>query len=155
MRYAEALMGLSIMAVVGLLLVHPFGNPRVESARRLDTLPQGTGDPARGKIVFQKRCTGCHALDGDREGPRLSGVFGRKAGSRPGYEYSAGLKNSGILWDKASLEKWLSDPDQMVPDTKMDFRVPRAQERADLIAFFQQQTLLVVHARVGQIAFFH
>ena len=55
----------------------------------------GDGDAARGKAVFEKRCTGCHAMDADREGPRLAGVYGRKAGSVPGFTYSAGLKNSG------------------------------------------------------------
>ena len=99
------------------------------------TLP---GDAARGKIAFEKRCTGCHAMDGDREGPRLAGVFGRKAGSVKGFDYSAGLKSSGITWNEATLERWLSDPDAMVPDTKMDFQVPKAQERSDLIAYFKQ-----------------
>jgi cytochrome c len=96
------------------------------------------GDPARGKIAFEKRCTGCHALDGDREGPRLAGVFGRKAGTVHGFAYSAGLKNSGITWNEATLEKWLSDPDAMVPGNNMDFRVPKAQERSDLIAYFKR-----------------
>ena len=99
------------------------------------TLP---GDAARGKLVFEKRCTGCHAMEGDREGPRLAGVFGRKAGSVAGFDYSTGLKNSGITWDRASLERWLRDPDLVVPDTKMDFHVPSAQERTDLIAYFQR-----------------
>jgi cytochrome c len=96
------------------------------------------GDAARGKIAFEKRCTGCHAMDGDREGPRLAGVFGRKAGSVKRFGYSAGLKSSGITWNESTLEKWLSDPDAMVPDTKMDFQVPKAQERSDLIAYFKQ-----------------
>jgi cytochrome c len=98
----------------------------------------GTGDAARGEIVFQKRCTGCHALNADHEGPRLAGVFGRKAGSVAGFEYSAGLKKSGITWNEATLEKWLSDPDMVVPDTTMDFHVPKAQERSDLIAYFKR-----------------
>ena len=97
-----------------------------------------SGDAERGKVAFEKRCTGCHAMDGDREGPRLAGVFGRKAGSVAGFDYSSGLKNSGITWDRASLERWLRDPDLVVPDTKMDFHVPSAQERTDLIAYFQQ-----------------
>ena len=100
----------------------------------------GTGDAARGKQVFEKRCTGCHAMEADREGPRLGGVFGRKAGSVAGYAYSAGLKKSGtngLVWDDASLEKWLSDPDAMVPDNNMEFRVPKAQERLDLIAYLK------------------
>lgn len=95
------------------------------------------GDAARGKTVFQKRCMGCHALDEDREGPRLAGVIGRKAGTVPGFEYSTGLKNSGLTWNNATLEKWLADPDVIAPDTKMDFHVPKAQERADLIAYFK------------------
>src|SRR5260370_37561643 len=71
----------------------------------------GDGDAVRGKAVFEKRCTGCHAMDADREGPRLAGVFGRKAGSVAEFTYSAGLKNSGITWTDATLERWLSDPD--------------------------------------------
>jgi len=98
----------------------------------------GPGDAARGKIVFEKRCTGCHAMEGDREGPRLAGVFGREAGTVAGFDYSAGLKGSGITWNEATLGKWLRDPDRVVPDTKMDFRVPKAQERADLIAYFMR-----------------
>jgi cytochrome c len=102
------------------------------------TTPATAGDAARGKLVFDKRCTGCHAMDGDREGPRLAGLFGRKAGSISGFTYSAGLKKSGLTWSEATLDKWLTDPDLIAPDTTMDFHVPRAQERADLIAFLRQ-----------------
>jgi cytochrome c len=100
----------------------------------------GPGDPVRGQTVFNKRCTGCHAMDADREGPRLSGVYGRKAGSIAGFTYSKGLKNSEITWTDATLEKWLSDPDLMVQDNNMSFSVPRAEERRDLIAFLKQQS---------------
>ncbi len=65
----------------------------------------GDGDAGRGKMVFEKRCVGCHALDADREGPRLAGVFGRKAGSVPGFTYSAGLKSLGLTWNDTTLEK--------------------------------------------------
>jgi cytochrome c len=98
----------------------------------------GEGDAARGKVVFEKRCTGCHAMDADREGPRLAGVYGRKAGSVAGFNYSAGLKNSGITWTDATLERWLSDPDLVVKDNNMGFAVPKAEERRDLIAFLKQ-----------------
>jgi len=105
-----------------------------------ETALAGPGDPARGKAVFEKRCTGCHALNADREGPRLSGVYGRKAGSIAGFAYSKGLKNSDMTWTDATLEKWLSDPDMMIPDNNMSFSVPKAEERRDLIAFLRQQS---------------
>jgi cytochrome c len=98
----------------------------------------GEGDAVHGKVVFEKRCTGCHALDVDREGPRLAGVYGRKAGSVAGFTYSAGLKNLGVTWNDAMLEKWLSDPDVMVPDNNMSFSVPKAEERRDLIAYLKR-----------------
>jgi cytochrome c len=98
----------------------------------------GPGDAVRGKAVFEKRCTGCHAMEADREGPRLAGVFGRKAGGVAGFAYSTGLKKSGLTWTDAALEKWLSDPDQMVRDNNMSFSLPKAEERRDLIAFLKQ-----------------
>jgi len=104
-----------------------------------ETTLVGDGDTVRGKAVFEKRCTGCHAMEADREGPRLAGVFGRKAGSVPGFTYSAGLKNLGLMWNDATLERWLSDPDLVVPDNNMSFSVPKAEERRDVIAYLKQQ----------------
>jgi cytochrome c len=101
----------------------------------------GFGDAERGKMVFERRCTGCHAMEGNREGPPLAGVFGRKAGSIAGFDYSAGLKKSGLSglrWNDATLESWLTEPDLMVPDNKMGVSVPKAQERLDLTAYFKQ-----------------
>src|SRR5260370_35104510 len=67
----------------------------------------GDGDAVRGKLVFEKRCTGCHAMEADREGPRLAGVFGRKAPSVPGFTYWAGLKSLGLPWNDAAVERGL------------------------------------------------
>jgi cytochrome c len=102
-----------------------------------DVPAAGAGDAARGKAVFEKRCVGCHALETDREGPRLAGVFGRKAGSLPGFGYSTSLKNSGLTWDEVTLEKWLTDPDILVPGNDMSVDVPKAQDRKDLVAFLK------------------
>jgi len=104
-----------------------------------ETALTGPGDPIRGNAIFEKRCTGCHALEVDREGPRLAGVYGRRAGSVSGFTYSAGLKKSGVTWDEATLEKWLSDPDRMIPDNNMSFSVPKAAERQDVIAYLEQK----------------
>ena len=98
----------------------------------------GEGDAVHGKAVFEKRCTGCHAMEADREGPRLAGVYGRKAGSVEGFTYSSGLKGSGITWTDATLERWLSDPDLVVKDNNMSIGVPKAEERRDLIAYLKQ-----------------
>jgi cytochrome c len=92
---------------------------------------------SRGKETLEKRCGGCHALDRDKEGPRLRGVYGRPAGSVPSFTYSTGLKSAHITWDAESLDKWLTDPDKVVPDTDMAFHVDKADERRDIIAYLK------------------
>jgi cytochrome c len=109
-----------------------------ESAGGSEAALAGDGDAVRGKALFERRCTGCHTMETDREGPRLAGVYGRKAGSVAGFNYSAALKNSGVTWNDATLERWLSDPDMVVKDSNMDFSVPKAEERRDLIAYLKQ-----------------
>jgi cytochrome c len=95
------------------------------------------GDPVRGQAVFEKRCTGCHALSTDREGPRLQGVFGRRAASVAGFPYSAALREVQMVWDEQSLDRWLTEPDSFIANSNMDFRVPKSQERKDLIAYLR------------------
>ncbi len=80
----------------------------------------GVGDAARGRALFEKRCTRCHALDSNREGPRLRGVYGRKAGSVEGFTYSAALKGSGLTWADTNLDGWLRDSDEMCPKATWD-----------------------------------
>jgi cytochrome c len=90
-----------------------------------------------GKEMFEKRCTGCHALDNEKTGPRLRGVFGRPAAGVPTFPYSESLKKSGVVWDSSSLDKWLTDPDGFVPDNDMAFRVPNKDERATIIEYLK------------------
>jgi len=92
---------------------------------------------ANGKVLFEKRCTGCHALDRDKEGPRLRGIYGRKAGSVPDFSYSDELKSSKITWDAGTLDKWLTNPEVIMPNTDMAFHVSNPQERADIIEFLR------------------
>jgi cytochrome c len=91
-----------------------------------------------GKDVFEKRCSGCHSLDHDKEGPRLGGVYGRAAGSVASFTYSDALKNSHITWDAGSLDRWLAGPDKVVPETDMAFHVESAGERSAIIAYLKQ-----------------
>lgn len=96
------------------------------------------GDPVRGKTLYSA-CMGCHSLDDNDVGPKHRGVVGRKAGSVPGYAYSAALKASGLTWDRANLDRWLTNPQALVPGAKMFFSVRDAQSRADIIAYLAQQ----------------
>lgn len=93
------------------------------------------GDAARGRIAYEERCGGCHAVDADRVGPRHAGVFGRRAGSVKGFDYSPALERSGIVWDEATLERWLADPEALVPGQRMGYRLGDAALRADIVAY--------------------
>ena len=105
------------------------------------TIPYpGAAEPAsplRGKETFEKRCGGCHSLDHDKEGPRLRGVYGRMSGSVSSFNYSTALKSARISWDAESLDRWLTDPDKVVPDSDMAFHVEKADERRDIIAYLK------------------
>ena len=90
-----------------------------------------------GKELFANRCAGCHALDADREGPRLKGVVGRMAGTVKTFQYSKSLKSAGFTWDEAKLDKWLTDTESVVPDNDMSFRIPKQEERAAIIAYLK------------------
>ena len=96
------------------------------------------GNPVHGKIVYQA-CMACHSLDDDDVGPRHRGVVGRAAGSVPGFAYSPALRHSGLVWDPATLDRWLTNPQTLVPGAKMFFLLPGAQDRADVIAYLAQQ----------------
>jgi len=91
-----------------------------------------------GRDLFERRCTGCHSLDSEKEGPRLRGVYGRKSGSVASFKYSDSLKRADITWDEVALDKWLTDPDKFIADTDMDFHLEKQDERAAVIAFLKQ-----------------
>jgi cytochrome c len=95
------------------------------------------GDPVRGKALYQA-CTACHSVDENDLGPKHRGVFGRSAGSVVDYSYSPALKASGLTWDRSTLDRWLANPSELVPGTKMYFRINDAQGRADVIAYLEQ-----------------
>jgi cytochrome c len=104
------------------------------------TLPfnGAANDTARGKELFEKRCSGCHSPDRDMEGPHLGGVYGRRSGTIPAFPYSDALKKAQITWNADTLDRWLTDPEQLVPNTDMAFRVQKADERNEIIQYLQQ-----------------
>jgi cytochrome c len=128
---------MALAAELLLLRVHPFGDAGA-AAQAPSREQTGAVDPVRGKALFEKRCTGCHALTTDHEGPRLEKVYGRASGSVAGFPYSDALKKAHVVWEDGSLDKWLTDPDVFLPGNNMDFLVAKPQERKDLIAYFKQ-----------------
>ena len=94
-------------------------------------------DPERGRKLYESRCIGCHSIDENRAGPAHRGVFGRKAGSAEGYDYSAALKKSRVIWSEKTLDRWLSNPEAAIPGQKMGFSVPSANDRADIIEYLR------------------
>ena len=96
------------------------------------------GDADRGMVLYQA-CEACHSIDDNDIGPRHRGVVGRRAGSIADYSYSTALRNSGLTWDEATLDRWLINPSALVPGTKMFFQIGDAQKRADVIAYLELQ----------------
>ena len=98
-------------------------------------------DPAAGEKVF-KKCRACHTADaGGRNlvGPNLHGVVGRPAGAVQGYKYSTAMKESGLVWDAPTLDRYLADPRGFVPRNKMAFPgLKNPGERADVIDWLAQ-----------------
>ena len=93
-----------------------------------------------GKELFERRCGGCHALDRNKEGPRLGGVYGRNAGSVDSFQYSEALKNSKITWTDETLNQWLTDTEKLVPNNDMAFHVEKPDERREIITYLKQNS---------------
>ena len=100
-------------------------------------------DPVNGKKVF-KKCAACHSLQEGKNkiGPSLHNLLDRKAGSVEGYKYSKAMKNSDVVWDEESLDKFLTKPRKFIKRTKMSFwGIKKKSLRDDLISFFKQLQL--------------
>ncbi len=131
---AEGRLGIGLAAFVMGIMFVLFQSAALSAEQTEDE----KGDVKRGQEVFEKRCTGCHSLDEDKEGPRLRGVYGKKAAVlSTTFEYSEALKASNVTWDAPSLNQWMEDPEKIVPKSDMFFRVPQARERTDVIAYLQ------------------
>jgi cytochrome c len=97
-------------------------------------------DAAAGKQVFQSQCAICHSdkKGQNKIGPSLFGVVGRHTGSEPGYDYSVANKNANLVWTPDVLDKYLDNPQKVVPGTKMPYAgLKNATKRANIIAFLE------------------
>lgn len=106
---------------------------------------------ARGEQVYA-RCAACHAIEGNRTGPQHCGLFGRHAGTAPGYDaYSKAMRESPWVWDEKTLNVFLKDPMKALPGTTMGYAgVKDAAERSDLIAWLKEATQPGVACKPGR-----
>jgi cytochrome c len=97
-----------------------------------------------GKQLFNNNCRTCHSWkkDDNRLGPSLHGVVGRKAGSLEGFNYSAAMKEANITWDEGTLDKFITNPDSVVPNNKMKpfTGISDIKTRKDIIDFLKSNS---------------
>ena len=92
--------------------------------------------------LFRNQCATCHSLnasDPPRQGPNLAGVIGRKAGTAPGFKYSAGFASADFAWDQAHLDAYLTNPQAVIPGAVMPYRQANAATRAAIIGYLEGQ----------------
>lgn len=95
------------------------------------------GNADRGKELYLE-CSGCHMLQENAVGPKHCGVFQRRAGTVAGYDYSAAMRRSGIVWDLQHLNEFLKSPFTYVDGTLMGYAgIDDEKDRIDLIAYLQ------------------
>src|SRR5690348_13322917 len=118
---------------------------RISAAIALTALvcatPAQATDANAGKNTFHQQCALCHSAEpgdnGGAQGPNLNGVFGRPAATDPQFGYTKALKASKLTWDAATLDRFLTSPTTVVPGSAMVVPVPKDEDRANVIAYFQ------------------
>lgn len=92
--------------------------------------------------LFRAKCAACHSVACNRAGPKLDGVIGRRAGSVADFKnYTAELKESGIVWSEEAIDAFLRDPEKAIPGTSMSLPGPtqNPKERQSIIAHIRRQ----------------
>ena len=121
-----------LIAATGAMGVGPAG-----AQFQVPTLPPP--DPA---ALFANQCGVCHSLnpaDPPRQGPVLKGVIGRKPGSLPGFKYSPGFATAGFIWDDRHLDRWLADPQSLIPGTVMPYKQADPKIRLAIIQYLKEE----------------
>ena len=106
------------------------------------TSAQESLDIVRSQSLFRLKCAACHSVGCNRNGPKLEGLIGRRAGDVADFKYfTAELKGSGIVWSDKTLDEYIDDPGKMVPGTSMVAagRIENAADRRDIIAHLRRQ----------------
>jgi len=99
--------------------------------------------PIHGEVAFKRFCSVCHAVEKEVNmmGPSLAGVVGRKAGTAPHFQYTDENINSGITWTPEALDRYLTDPQKVIPGTSMTFPgIKDAEVRKQIIDYLSQHS---------------
>jgi cytochrome c len=98
---------------------------------------RAAGNSEAGQRVFAARCAVCHTTQPgeNKNGPSLAAIAGSKAGSVPGFNFSAAMKDSGITWDDANLDTFLANPNGFIHGSKMFVNLPSSSDRENVIAY--------------------
>lgn len=99
------------------------------------------GDAGRGAGAYGRRCGNCHELDANQRGPQLRKVFDSRSATVPKFFYSDSLRRANVVWDEATLDKWLANPDALVPNNDMHYGADDKIERLDIIAYLKELTV--------------
>lgn len=135
----------SMIAMIPLALLAACGGSDEEkqSASPAATIsPESAASPAADTAPAAFAiCRACHSVEAGRNGigPTLHGIVGSKAGDVAGFPFSPALKQSGITWDRQSLDTWLQGPMKMVPGTRMVIAVPDPAKRKAIIDYLETQ----------------
>ena len=102
-------------------------------------MPLPAAKPTDGATLFKQQCATCHTTNPSepvRQGPSLFRIVGRPAGKVDGFHYSAA--KADFVWDEASLDAWLTNPQQMIPGAVMAYRQAKPETRAAVIAYLKE-----------------
>lgn len=114
-----------------------FESKNPAGAQNLSRFDNAPPSAAAGREVFAADCSACHSLDRNKVGPMLNGVVGRVSGIVPDYPYSAALQQAHVTWTADTLDKWLANPQGLVPGALMPFHLADVLRRRDVIAYLQ------------------
>jgi cytochrome c len=106
----------------------------------LSACSSNEGDATRGRELYTKECAACHSLSASTaNAPLHCGLFGRKAGTVPGFPYSEAMRSSGLVWTEKTLDEFIAAPYIFLPGTIMGFPgFAEAGDRKDVIAYLRQ-----------------
>ena len=122
---------MKVLAILGVSLMMALGGGAAQA-----------GDAVKGKKVF-KKCKACHALKAGKKkvGPSLHGIMGKEAAKMKGFKYSKAMKKSGVTWDEATLDAFLTKPKKYMKGTKMSFAgLKKKKDRDNVIAYLKEAT---------------